>query len=72
MLIDQPKEESSMLKTDIFTPSRFVGEGTVTLRGVKVPYHTVSEDNVFMTMMENLLLLYFHILISVPMWQPKT
>ena len=36
-----------MLKTDIFTPSRFVGEGTVTLRGVKVPYHTVSEDNVF-------------------------
>ena len=36
-----------MLKTDIFTPSRFTGEGSITLRGVKVPYHTVSEDNVF-------------------------
>lgn len=36
-----------MLKTDVFTPSRFNGEGTITLRGVKVPYRTVSEDNVF-------------------------
>lgn len=36
-----------MLKTDVFTPSRFTGEGNITLRGVKVPYHTVSEDNVF-------------------------
>lgn len=36
-----------MLKTDVFTPSRFTGEGTITLRGVKIPYHTVSEDNVF-------------------------
>ncbi len=36
-----------MLKTDVFTPSRFTGEGSITLRGVNVPYHTVSEDNVF-------------------------
>ncbi len=35
-----------MLKTDVFTPSRFTGE-SITLRGVKIPYHTVSEDNVF-------------------------
>ncbi len=36
-----------MLRTDVFAPSRFTGEGSITLRGVKVPYHTVSEDNVF-------------------------
>ena len=36
-----------MLKTDVFTPSRFNGDGNITLRGVNVPYHTVSEDNVF-------------------------
>lgn len=36
-----------MLKTDVFTPSRFVGKGSITLRGVEIPYHTVSEDNVF-------------------------
>jgi carboxypeptidase C (cathepsin A) len=36
-----------MLKTDVFAPSRFTGEGTITLRGKEVPYHTVSEDNVF-------------------------
>ncbi len=36
-----------MLRTDIFTPSRFTGKGSITLRGVNVPYHTVSEDNVF-------------------------
>lgn len=36
-----------MLKTDVFTPSRFTGEGSITLRGAKIPYHTVSEDNVF-------------------------
>lgn len=36
-----------MLKTDVFTPSRFTSEGTITLRGVKVPYKTVCEDNVF-------------------------
>jgi carboxypeptidase C (cathepsin A) len=36
-----------MLRTDVFAPSRFSGEGSITLRGVKVPYRTVSEDNVF-------------------------
>ncbi|QOR36861.1 hypothetical protein IMX26_08655 [Clostridium sp. 'deep sea'] len=36
-----------MLKTDIFTPSRFTGEGSIILRGQEIPYHTVSEDNVF-------------------------
>ncbi len=36
-----------MLRTDVFTPSRFTGQGVITLRGGKVPYHTVSEDNVF-------------------------
>ncbi|MCE5195881.1 MAG: hypothetical protein LLG09_01940 [Negativicutes bacterium] len=36
-----------MLKTDVFTPSAFTSEGSLTLRGVKVPYHTVCEDNVF-------------------------
>jgi len=36
-----------VLKTDVFAPSRFTGEGKVTLRGVEIPFHTVSEDNVF-------------------------
>lgn len=36
-----------MLKTDVFTPSRFTGEGSITLRGKEIPYHTVSEDNPF-------------------------
>lgn len=36
-----------MLKTDVFSPSRFTSEGRIELRGVKVPYHTVCEDNVF-------------------------
>ena len=36
-----------MLKTDVFTPSRFTSEGSLTLRGVHIPYYTVSEDNVF-------------------------
>ncbi|MGI6621335.1 MAG: S10 family peptidase [Bacillota bacterium] len=36
-----------ILKTDVFTPSRFTGKGSITLRGVEVPFHTVSEDNVF-------------------------
>ncbi len=36
-----------MLKTDVFAPSRFTSEGSIELRGQKVPYHTVSEDNVF-------------------------
>lgn len=29
-----------MLKTDVFAPSRFTGEGSITLSGVKIPYHT--------------------------------
>ncbi len=36
-----------MLRTDVFSPSRFTGKGSITLRGVEIPYHTVSEDNVF-------------------------
>ncbi len=36
-----------MLRTDVFAPSRFTGKGSITLRGVEIPYHTVSEDNVF-------------------------
>ena len=36
-----------ILKTDVFTPSRFTGKGSITLRGVEIPFHTVSEDNVF-------------------------
>lgn len=36
-----------MLKTDIFTPSRFTGEGKITLRGEEISYNTISEDNVF-------------------------
>ncbi len=36
-----------MLRTDVFTPSRFTGKGTITLRGAQVPYNTVSEDTVF-------------------------
>ncbi len=36
-----------MLKTDVFSPSRFTSEGSIELRGTKVPYHTVCEDNVF-------------------------
>ncbi len=36
-----------MLKTDVFTPSRFTGKGSINLRGKEIPYHTVSEDNVF-------------------------
>ena len=36
-----------LLKTDVFTPSRFTAEGEIELRGKKIPYHTVCEDNVF-------------------------
>lgn len=36
-----------MLKTDVFKPSRFAREGSISLRGEVVRYHTVSEDNVF-------------------------
>ncbi len=41
------REGTTLLKTDIFKPSRFTGEGSITLRGKEIPYHTVSEDNVF-------------------------
>ena len=30
-----------------FTPSRFESTGEITLGGQKIPYRTVSEDNVF-------------------------
>lgn len=30
-----------------FTPARFESDGEIELRGQRVPYHTVSEDNVF-------------------------
>ena len=30
-----------LLKTDVFTPSRFTAEGEIELRGKKIPYHTV-------------------------------
>ncbi len=41
-----------MYKTEKFTPAdfkpqRFESDGTITLRGETIPYHTVSEDNVF-------------------------
>ncbi len=35
-----------MLKTDVFTPSRFESQGVIELRGQKVEYKTVCEDNV--------------------------
>lgn len=34
-------------KGDSFVPARFTSEGSVTLRGKEIRYHTVSEDNVF-------------------------
>ena len=30
-----------------FTPAKFESDGEITLRGNRIPYHTVSEDNVF-------------------------
>lgn len=30
-----------------FTPARFESDGEIELRGCRIPYHTVSEDNVF-------------------------
>ncbi len=35
------------IKADEFKPARFEAEGKITLRGKEIPYHTVSEDNVF-------------------------
>ena len=34
-------------KEDKFTPARFESDGSVKIGGKKIPYHTVSEDNVF-------------------------
>ena len=34
-------------KSEKFTPARFESKGNITLNGKKIPYHTVSEDNVF-------------------------
>lgn len=36
-----------MLRTDSFTPARFLSEGCIEVHGQKIPYHTVSEDTVF-------------------------
>ena len=30
-----------------FVPQKFESDGVVTIKGEKIPYHTVSEDNVF-------------------------
>ena len=35
-----------MYKSDAFSPSIFEGKGEIVLRGEKISYHTVSEDNV--------------------------
>ena len=35
------------MKADEFKPARFEANGKITLRGKEIPYHTVSEDNVF-------------------------
>lgn len=34
-------------KAENFVPARFESKGNITLHGKKIPYHTVSEDNVF-------------------------
>ena len=39
--------KTESFKPDDFKPARFESEGTITLRGNEIPYHTVSEDNVF-------------------------
>lgn len=36
-----------MLRTDVFTPSRFMGVGRIELGGEEISYNTVSEDNIF-------------------------
>ncbi|MBR2801030.1 MAG: hypothetical protein IKE21_00390 [Erysipelotrichaceae bacterium] len=35
------------IKADDFKPARFESDGEIELKGKKIPYHTVSEDNVF-------------------------
>ena len=39
--------KTESFKPDDFKPARFESKGTITLRGNEIPYHTVSEDNVF-------------------------
>ena len=36
-----------LLKTDVFSPHIYASEGSVTLKGKKIPFRTVCEDNVF-------------------------
>ena len=36
-----------MIRTDVFTPSRFTSEGKIKVNGKEVAYHTVCEDNMF-------------------------
>ncbi len=39
--------KTECIKADEFKPARFESDHTITLNGVEIPYHTVSEDNVF-------------------------
>ena len=39
--------QTESFKQDSFVPARFESDGTITLRGQEISYHTVSEDNVF-------------------------
>ena len=34
-------------KFDNFEPKRFTSDGVINIKGTNIPYHTVSEDNVF-------------------------
>ncbi len=38
---------SAKLDASTFVPQRFESDGVVEIKGQKIPYHTVSEDNVF-------------------------
>ena len=39
--------KTECIKSEDFKPQRFESHHTITLNGVEIPYHTVSEDNVF-------------------------
>ena len=39
--------QTESMKQDDFKPARFTSEGSIELNGKKIPYKTVSEDNVF-------------------------
>lgn len=39
--------KTECFKPDTFKPARFEAEGSITLKGKKIPYRTVSEDTVF-------------------------